>query len=183
MLQSVFGEESLCCSLGENKCTNALVKSSHGKKNPKNCGCFWIKKSVFFATVPQCQGLFFCASRQTSLFICQRWQDNDYCLVCRGAICIVSDNRLSGERGTKKQKGPKSQDNDTDISKRSITGCVHLKQWGIGGLLLTHLFWKDGCFNFLSGLLFFSKIFFFFAISNILIIIWFGLSPWHDINM
>lgn len=159
MLQSVFGEERLCCSLGENKCTNALVKSSHGKKNNKKTVAVfeYKKKCLFFATVPQCQGLFFCASRQTSLFICQRWQDNDYCLVCRGAICIVSDNRLSGERGTKKQKGPKSQDNDTDISKRSITGCVHLKQWGIGGLLLTHLFWKDGCINFLSGLLFFFK--------------------------
>lgn len=134
-----------------------LSKALMAKKQQKKLWLFLNKKKVglFFATVPQCQGLFFCASRETSLFICQRWQDNDYCLVCRGAICIVSDNRLSEERGTKKQKGPKSQDNDTDISKRSITGCVHLKQWGTGGLLLTHLFWKDGCFNFLSRLLLF----------------------------
>lgn len=51
MLQSVFSEESLCCSLGENKCTNALVKSSHGKKTKQKI--LWLflnkkKKSVFF---------------------------------------------------------------------------------------------------------------------------------------
>lgn len=135
----------------------------------------------FFATVPQCQGLFFCVSRQTSLFICQQWQDNDYCLVCCGAICIVSDNRLTGEQRTKKQKGPKSQHNDTDFSNRSITGCLHLKHWGTGGFSLPRLFRKSGRFNFLSRLAF---CFFVFSILiKVLITTWFGLFPWHDINM
>lgn len=153
MLLSVFSVERLCCSPEENKCVNALVKSQKPSWQKKEA-VFEYKKSdfFFFATVPQPQRLFFCVSRQTSLFICQQWQDNDYCLVCCGAICIVSDNRLTGERRTKKQKGPKSQDNDTDFSKRSITGCAHLEPWGTGGFLLPHLLRKNGRFNFPSRL-------------------------------
>lgn len=56
MLQSVFSEESLCCSLGETKCTNALVKSSCGKKNKK----LWLflnkKKCLFLPSFPSVRG-------------------------------------------------------------------------------------------------------------------------------
>lgn len=165
---SQFSAWKACVALRrKNKCANAPVKSqklSWQKKrlflNRKKWGVFFV--FCFFAAVPQYQGLFFCVSRQTSLFICQQWQDNDYCLVCCGAICIVSDNRLTGEQRTKKQKGPKSQDNDTDFSNRSITGCVHLKHWGTSGFLLPRLFRKNGRFNFLCWLAFLLCFFFLF---------------------
>lgn len=161
------------------------AKSSHGKKRLFLNMKMWGKKRVFllllFATVPQCQGLFFCVSRQTSPFICQQWQDNDYCLVCCGAICIVSDNRLTGERRTKKQKGPKSQDNDTDFSNRSITGCVHLKHWGTGGFSLPRLFRKKDVLISSLGCRFCLFFFYFNWQSNFdHKMIWTVSSAWHQ---